>query len=98
MSTYTAVTAALEFAETGVRINVVAPGTTENITISSIGEILCKENSKERLHSLRAARAALARRSRNVWPRTERALRSRTQRARTRAHTGGEPLQGAGGT
>src|SRR6266446_4013655 len=48
--------------------------------IEEIGEKQCQRNWKERLHSLRAAHAALVLRSRNVWPRMERTWPSHTRK------------------
>src|SRR4030088_745801 len=50
--------------------------------VRGIGEKRCLRNWKERLHSLRAAPAALARQSLSVWPRTEHRWPSRTRRTR----------------
>src|SRR5438874_13702447 len=60
-----------------------ASGSAKN-EIKGIGEKQWLGNWKERLHSLRAARAALARQSLSVWPRTERAWPSHTQRTPAR--------------
>src|ERR1700731_4040403 len=52
--------------------------------IEGTGEKQCPKNWKERSHSLRAARAALARQSLSVWRRTERAWPSHTRRTPAR--------------
>ena len=54
------------------------------------------KSSKERSHSLRAARAALAPQSPSVWPRTERTWPSHTQRCRAAASVVKE-IERAGG-
>src|ERR1700732_241081 len=48
--------------------------------IKGIGEKQCLRNWKERLHSLRAARAALVLQSQSVWLRTERTWPSHTRK------------------
>src|SRR5882672_6858743 len=52
--------------------------------IKGIGENQCLRNWKERLHSLRAARAALVLQSPSVWLRTERTWPSLTRKAQMR--------------
>src|ERR1700731_467515 len=52
--------------------------------IEGMGENRCLRNWKERLHSLRAARAVLALQSLNVWPRKEHTWPSRTRRTPAR--------------
>src|SRR5216683_2938289 len=52
--------------------------------IKGIGEEQCPRHWKERLHSLRAARAALVLQSPSVWLRTERTWPSHTRKVPTR--------------
>src|SRR6266436_4042143 len=52
--------------------------------IEGIGEQQCLRNWKERLHSLRVARAVLVLQSLSVWLRTERTWPSRTRKVPTR--------------
>src|SRR6202035_3134597 len=51
--------------------------------IKRIGEKQCLRNWKERLHSLRVARAALVPQSPSVWQRTERTWPSHTRKVPT---------------
>src|ERR1700680_2061203 len=52
--------------------------------IEGIGEKECLRTWKERLHSLRAARAVLVLQSPSVWQRTERTWPSHTRKVPTR--------------
>src|ERR1039458_3617701 len=56
---------------------------SNNTETSDTGEKQCVRNWKERLHSLRAARAASALRSLSVWQRTEQTRPSLTRKVPT---------------
>src|SRR2546426_2057340 len=60
------------------------------------GEGQCQRNWKERLHSLRAARAALVLQSPSVWLRTERTWPSHTREVPTRPRRSSRRLKRAG--
>src|ERR1700694_1195351 len=65
--------------------------------IKGIREKQCLRNWKERLHSLRAARAALARQSLSDWRRTERVWPSRTRRTPARLPAWAKRVNSMGG-